>query len=263
MPDGPRTRATLATDLAALGLRASDVVLVHSSLSKLGWVCGGAVAVVQALLDVLGPLGTLVVPTQTMDNSDPRHWSNPPVPESWWPVIREAMPGFDPRVTPSTGIGAIGEMVRRWPGAVRSNHPHASFAAVGARAPELMAEHRLDSHLGERSPLAALERADARVLLLGVGFESCTAFHLAEYRVPSPRTEFGCAVLTETGDRKWITYEDVATNSDDFAALGADFLRSGAVIRGRIGEADAHLFEFANAVEHAVRWLPDNRPQAN
>lgn len=259
MPDDPQTRATIAADLEALGLRPGDTVLAHSSLSSLGWVCGGAVAVVQALLDGLGPEGTLVVPTQTMDNSDPRHWSKPPVPEQWWPVIRASMPAFDPRITPSVGIGAIGEMVRRWPDAVRSNHPHASFAAVGRSASELMAEHRLDSHLGEHSPLAALERAGAGVLLLGAGFESCTAFHLAEYRVPSPTTEFGAAVRTESGGREWITYTDVATDSDDFANLGEDFERTGAVTKAQVGQATARLFEVAKAVAHAVAWLPLNR----
>ncbi|MGH3762415.1 aminoglycoside N(3)-acetyltransferase [Actinophytocola sp.] len=259
MPAGPQTRATIATELTRLGVRQGETVLVHASLSSFGWVCGGAVAVVQALLDALGPEGTLVAPTQTMGNSDPRHWSRPPVPEEWWPVIRDTMPAFDPRITPSIGIGAIGELVRLWPGAVRSNHPHASFAAVGPAARELMAEHRLDSHLGEHSPLAALERAGARVLLLGVGFHSCTAFHLAEYRVPAPSTEFGAAVLTEDGGREWITYRDVATDSDDFAALGESFESTGAVTRGRVGQAVCRLFEVDKAVAHAVGWLPLNR----
>jgi aminoglycoside 3-N-acetyltransferase len=259
MPDRPQTRATIADDLSALGLRRGDTVLVHASLRSLGWVCGGAVAVVQALLDVLGTPGTLVVPTQTMGNSDPRHWSTPPVPEAWWPAIRASMPAFDPRITPSTGIGAIGEMVRQWPGAVRSDHPQASFAAVGAIAGELMAEHRLDSHLGEHSPLAALERVAARVLLLGAGFDSCTAFHLAEYRVTAPRREFGAAVRTPAGGRAWVTFTDVATNSDDFAKLGADFSRTGQVTTALVGHATSHLFDVTKAVAHAVEWLPRNR----
>jgi aminoglycoside 3-N-acetyltransferase len=259
MPDEPQTRTTIADDLSALGLRRGDIVLVHASLRSLGWVCGGAVAVVQALLDVLGPTGTLVVPTQTMDNSDPRHWTSPPVPEAWWPAIRESLPAFDPRITPSTGIGAIGEMVRQWPDAVRSDHPQASFAAVGANAADLMAEHRLDSHLGEQSPLAALERATARVLLLGAGFDSCTAFHLAEYRVPSPRRVFGAAVRTEEGGRTWVTFTDVATNSDDFAKLGEDFTRTGQVTTALVGHATTHLFDLPKAVAHAVEWLPRHR----
>lgn len=258
MADRPETRTSLAVDLSVLGVEPGDTVLLHSSLRSLGWVCGGAVAVVQALLDALGPGGTLVVPTQTMGNADPRHWTKPPVPEAWWPVIRDNMPAFDPRITPSVGIGAIGETVRTWPGAVRSNHPHASFAAVGPAAAELMSEHRLDSHLGEHSPLGALERTGARVLLLGVGFESCTAFHLAEYRVPAPTGEYGGAVLTAAG-RRWITYTDVATDSDDFGALGAAFELTGDVVTGSVGMAESRLFPADKAIAFAVEWMRTNR----
>ncbi|MDQ3787821.1 MAG: AAC(3) family N-acetyltransferase, partial [Actinomycetota bacterium] len=117
----PATRASLAADLTALGLSTGDTVLVHSSMKAIGWVPGGQVAVVQALLDALGADGTLVVPTQTGWNSDPKLWTRPPVPEDWWPTIREHMPAFDPAITPSRGIGAVAESVRTWPGAVRSN----------------------------------------------------------------------------------------------------------------------------------------------
>ncbi len=257
--DLPPTRASLAADLTALGLRDGDTVLVHTSLRAIGWVPGGRVAVVQALLDALGPTGTLVVPTQTMNNSDPKHWQRPPVPETWWPVIREHMPAFDPALTPTRGLGVVPEAVRTWPGAVRSSHPQASFAAVGARAAELMATHELDSQFGEASPLAVLERVDARVLLLGVGFDVCTTFHLAEYRIPSPKIEFSGAVQTPTG-REWITYTDVATNSDDLALLGAAYEPTATLSRGKVGKADVRLFPVAEAVAFAVDWLPANRP---
>lgn len=72
-PTGPLvTRGTIAAGLRELGVRSDDTLLVHSSLSSLGWVCGGPVAVVQGLLDALGPDGTLVVPTQTGDLSTRR-----------------------------------------------------------------------------------------------------------------------------------------------------------------------------------------------
>jgi aminoglycoside 3-N-acetyltransferase len=262
VPDEPQTRASVGKDLSTLGLSAGDTVLVHSSLRSLGWVCGGAVAVVQALLDVLGPTGTLIVPTQTTGNSDPKHWSRPPVPESWWPIIREHMPAYEASVTPSVGLGAITEMVRTWPGAVRSGHPHTSFAAVGANADVLMAGHELTCQLGERSPLAALERAEAKVLLLGVGFGSCTAFHLAEYRIPNPPMfEFGTAMHTAHG-RRWITWVDVATNSDDFTDLGAAYEQASAVTVGKVGEADCRLFPVRDAVAFAVWWLAEHRSGA-
>ena len=78
----PYTVQSLGSDLRALGLAAGDTVLVHSSARSLGFAAGGSQAVVQALLDVLGPSGTLVVPTHTPDNNDTADWRNPPVPET-------------------------------------------------------------------------------------------------------------------------------------------------------------------------------------
>ena len=88
MPEGQvvdktKTLATvdsLQTDFKALGIETGMVLLVHSSLSALGWVCGGAVAVIIALQKVLGETGTLVMPTHSTDLSDPSQWENPSVP---------------------------------------------------------------------------------------------------------------------------------------------------------------------------------------
>ncbi|MGA4842697.1 aminoglycoside N(3)-acetyltransferase [Streptomyces sp. G45] len=254
------TRATLAAELRALGVSRGEILLVHSSLSSLGWVCGGAEAVVRALLDALGEDGTLVVPTQSGDNSDPAEWTDPPVPQEWWPDIRAWLPAYDPRTTRTRGVGVIPETVRTWPGAVRSAHPQTSFAAIGPRAAELMDGHALDCRLGERSPLAHLERAGARVLLLGAGFASCTAFHLAEYRGPAPLVENSFAVLTG-GGRRWMTVREPAISEDRFADLGADFEKERPVVRGSVGAATARVFALPEAVAYAETWLPRHRPR--
>lgn len=247
------------TDDLVLGVRPGDTLLVHSSLRRLGYVPGGEVAVVQALLGAVGPAGTLVVPTQTGENSDPAGWSRPPVPADWWPVIRAESPAYDPSLTPSPGMGRIAELVRTWPGARRSAHPQTSFAALGARAEEVVAEHDLDCRLGERSPLATLERLGARVLLLGAGFGSCTAFHLAEYRVPGlPRATEGAAVLAD-GARRWVTFEDVDLDEEDFPAIGTALCAAGHVRTGTIGDATAHLFGLGEAVAFAAGWIAENR----
>ena len=101
--DKPATIASLRDDLLALGVRPGMVLLVHSSLSALGWVSGGPVAVVLALEAALGEAGTLVMPTHSGDLSDPAAWRNPPVPEAWWAVIRDTMPAYDPGLTPARG----------------------------------------------------------------------------------------------------------------------------------------------------------------
>ncbi|MFI6487908.1 aminoglycoside N(3)-acetyltransferase [Streptomyces sp. NPDC050564] len=256
-PTGPLvTRDTLAAHLLSLGIRPGETLLVHSSLSSLGWVNGGPVAVVQGLLDALGPEGTLVVPTQSGDLSDPALWSNPPVPEEWWSAIRATMPAYDPLVTPSRGVGVIPETVRNWPGALRSAHPETSFAALGPRAAAITEGHALDCRLGERSPLARLEAGGARVLLLGAGYDTCTSFHLAEYRIPSPVVEVGRP--SPTG---WELVREVSITSEMFEELGSDFERDRPVVRGKVGAADARLFPVADAVAYAERWLALHRPR--
>ena len=81
--DAPRTRESLAADFRRLGLQAGATVIVHSSLSALGWVNGGAVAVVLALMDAVTDAGTIVTPAHSYYYSDPGQWNAPPVPKHW------------------------------------------------------------------------------------------------------------------------------------------------------------------------------------
>jgi aminoglycoside 3-N-acetyltransferase len=252
----PRTRASLAQDLRALRLEPGMIVILHSSLRSLGWVCGGPVAVVQALLDVLTPAGTLVVPTQTAVNSDPAQWSRPPVPESWWPIIRANMPAYDPRLTPSEHMGAIAEQVRTWPGSVRSDHPAVSFAAVGQDAAWLMADHALDFGLGEESPLRRIADRAGHILLLGADHDSNTSLHLAQYRVPACATPLPWgAARFEDGQRVWRDYQDIDLGTEDFPEIGAAFEQAHPCKIGSVGSATARLLPQGEMVDFAETWL--------
>ncbi|SCG78210.1 aminoglycoside N(3)-acetyltransferase [Micromonospora humi] len=256
----PHTRASLAAQLRDLGVRPGGTVLVHAGLRGLGFLCGGPEAVLLALRDVLGPAGTVVVPTHTPENSDPAGWTNPPVPADWWPVIRDGLPGFDPAVTPSRFMGAFAELVRTSPGARRSDHPHVSFAAIGPAAERILTGHRLDDMLGETSPLGRLHDLDADVLLLGVGHGSNTSLHLAEYRQPAvPRQRLGAARLIADGGREWVWWDDVRLDDGGFEPLGVDLDASGAVRLGPVGDGTGRLMRQRAAVDFAVRWLARNR----
>jgi aminoglycoside 3-N-acetyltransferase len=237
-----------------------------------------AETVLGALRDVLGPQGTVVVPAFTESNSATsrlhRERTAAMTPRE---VARykAAMPAFDPVRTPSEHVGRLAEAVRRAPGARRSRHPQTSFAALGACAADIVGRHDEHDHLGERSPLRPLYDADAAIVLIGVGYAVCSAFHLAEYRIQDPpRRDYSCVVRRD-GAPKWITYEDVALDDGDFPVLGAAFEwaagagtaddgdRRGerAVARGRVGDAESRCLPLRDAVDFAVGWLSENRPR--
>ena len=258
----PVTVHSLIADLQALGLGPGSTVIVHSSLSALGWVSGGPVAVVMALEAVLTPTGTLVMPTHTGDLSDPAQWQHPPVPAAWWPVIRDSMPAFDPRMTPSRGMGAIPECFRTQSETQRSRHPQYSFAAWGKHATAIVENHALEFGLGEKSPLARIYELEGWVLLLGVGYDSNTSLHLAEYRADySGKKLVSCGTsILENNGRHWVTFQDIELNSDDFFQIGADFERiTNKVILGQVGLASVRLIPQRDLVDFGVMWLEKNR----
>ena len=70
----PITKEDLINKFSQLGIKQGDTLLVHASLSSLGYVVGGAEALFLALRDIIGEQGTIVVPSQTVEISDPASW---------------------------------------------------------------------------------------------------------------------------------------------------------------------------------------------
>jgi aminoglycoside 3-N-acetyltransferase len=259
--DFPETISSLTDSLKQLGVSEGSTLLVHSSLRTLGWVCGGAVAVIQALEGVLGERGTLVMPTHSSDLSDPSVWRNPPVPKAWWEIIRKEMPPFQPDLTPTWRMGAIAETFRKQEATIRSDHPQVSFAARGANAKFITEKHTLNFALGEGSPLARIYDLDGSVLLLGVTHSSNTSIHLAEYRANYPwkHAERQYAPMLVDGVRKWVEMEDINGTNFDFMMIGDEFDKHYAIASSKIGNAQVRLFKQRRLVDFAVRWMEENR----
>lgn len=125
-----------------------------------------------------------------------------------------------------------------------------------------MASHPPNCHLGPQSPLGTLNETNAKVLLAGVSFAACTAFHLAEYQVTSsPQRGYECVIRTQ-GKRGWYQYHDVLLDDSDFEHIGKAFEASDAGIsirRNPVGEADCRLFPLSKAVAFARTWMSANR----
>lgn len=262
MPAGPLvTQPDIVRDLCALGVEPGMTLLVHSSLSKLGWVAGGQVAVILALEETLTAEGTLVMPTHSADLTDPVNWRHPPIPLEWQEPFRQYAPSYDRALTPTHGMGAIPEAFRKQDGVLRSNHPHQSFAAWGKHAVFVAQDQPLTPIFGEESPLARVYDLDGWVLLLGVGHGNNTSLHLAEWRANIPRTyEVNGAPVMVDGVRRWVSWQEMIWSDEDFVELGAAFAaESGLQRAGKIGAADALLLPQRPLVDFAVRWLQGHR----
>lgn len=251
----PNTIESLARDLVALGVRPGMTLMVHSSLSQVGWTVGGPVALLRALLEALGAEGTLVTPAETPQLLDPAMIADSRVDPAWYGTIREAMPVFDPLTTPTT-LGAVPEAARTYPGTLRSKHPLVSVCANGPLALAITREHSLAFGEGRGTPFEKLYELDAHTLLLGVGFDRCTSLHYAESLVPSRRTTLHRYPIERDGRRTWVEMPDMATDGGvHFPAVGQRFRDSGGVADGRIGCAEALLFSTRELVDFAEDYF--------
>jgi aminoglycoside 3-N-acetyltransferase len=252
----PATRESLRHDLAKLGVKAGDTLLVHSSMRSMGWVSGGQVAVLQALFDAVGIDGTLAMPAHSSGLTDPANWRAPPVPTEWIETIRSTMPAFEPATTPTGSMGAVAEAFRTWPSVRRSSHPASSMAAWGTHAEEIVARHELSDPLGPTSPLGTLRRLNAKILLIGVDFNRCTALHLAEHmRWPDrPKMMDGAPIIT-AGQRQWVTFDvPQIMDDDEFLTVGKAALASGVARQGSIAQARGFIMRMQELVEFAVQY---------
>ena len=249
------TLGSLVTDMTALGLRPKQTVMVHSSLGKVGYTVGGPVVVIRALLQVLTSQGTLVMPAESPSMSDPVRSLDSRIRPEWHDLVREHLPVFDPRTTPTT-MGAIPEAFRTYPGTQRSSHPLVSVCANGPHAETITAEHALEFCEGRGTPFQKLYDLDAYTLLLGVGFDRCTSLHYAESLVPRRRTALSRFPIVRDGKRVWVEKPDMAAdNGVHFPIAGKRFIEEGHVQSGTVGEAESVLFSTKALVDFAAAYF--------
>jgi aminoglycoside 3-N-acetyltransferase len=248
-----QSKDTLKKQLIELGIDAGDNLIVHSSLSSMGWIAGGPQAVVEALLETVTETGTIVMPAQSPDNSDPSYWMLPPVPKEWHQPIRDHFPAYDPHLSPLREMGKIAECFHRHPHTIRSPHPAHSFIAWGAKSAEWMKDQPLEDSFGEGSPLGKMMNAEVKIVLIGTGFDSCTALHYAEFMQEDRKTyPQGAAVMID-GKRIWQPYDCVEMDSDRFPEMVQDY--EGIIIEGKLGMAKTLVIEMRPLVEFAIQWL--------
>lgn len=251
----------ILTALKHVGVGRGQTVMVHASLSSLGFVCGGAQVVIEALLESVGEEGTIMMPAQSWKNLDPAsgvHWEEP---EEWWQAIRDHWPAYNREITPTNTMGAVAEMFRKWPGTLRSDHPARSVAANGKYADYLTREHTLSNIFGDGSPIGKLYELDGYVLLIGVGYDKNTSLHLADARAeyPGKHDYVEHSAVMKNGERVWKGYSTLFVDGEDFTEIGAAFEKAHAVQKESLGSGTITFMRQRELVDFAADWIGRNR----
>ena len=250
----PITKEGLIHKFSQLGIKQGDTLLVHASLSSLGYVVGGAEALFLALRDVIGEQGTIVVPSQTVEISDPVCWQYPPVPEEWHDVIRSSMPAYSKVLSYSKAMGAFSQFIGILPDSIRSNHPMYSSTAIGEKASEIIGQDFFDFPFGDKSPLGRMYSISAKVLMIGTDFETNTSLHLAENRLNREVIHEKSKILTKDGE-KWILFKNIELDIyDDYLEVQKNFMEQYTVNHISINESNVYLFDMKECVDFAEHY---------
>jgi aminoglycoside 3-N-acetyltransferase len=239
--------------------------MVHASLRSLGWVIGGSQTVVEALLDWLGPEGTLCAQAS---------WEDIPFghagwPDDWRSAYETGMPPFDPGLSAAAPYeGRLTERIRTWPGARRSANPATGIAAIGTRSDELTTGHRLDDGFGLSTPYNRLVEWDAQVVLIGAPLRSISILHHAEavaaaqkrwitYRLPLGDPEWTAIREIDVWGGVYPYADALPETAAPLAVIAAAALCAGVGARGSVGLATAYRFPAADLTRFAVGWLEE------
>jgi aminoglycoside 3-N-acetyltransferase len=218
--------------LSALGVRPGGVLLVHTSFREVRPVEGGPLGLIDALRRALGPNGTLVMPTMT-----------------------DGETVFDPRSTPTAGMGITAELFWRQGGVVRSTHPGGSFAAAGPLAERICAPQPLAPPHGTESPPGRVHDLGGQVLLLGVTHAESTMLHVAESIAKVPYGIAHPCVVEVNGVAERVLIHETDHCCRGFIQMD-DWLTARGLQRvGKVGNANARLSEARDVVAVAVERL--------
>jgi len=257
-------KSRLIADLRNLGLESAQVVMLHASVKAIGWIVGGPDVVLDAILEVLTPAGTLMM--YVAWESDVYQMAVEPWSQEKRQAYLSEHPAFDAATSRSYRPWSIlTEYIRTRPGAHRSENPEWSVVAVGSQAEWLTKDHPLQHGSGPGSPFEKLVRAQGKLLLLGSPVSDVSILHYAEYlaQVPDKRSVRYQVPMMRHGQREWVLVEELDSGGGIvqwpgghyFQLIMEAYLATGRGRRGRVGAAQSYLFEAADLVHFAARWM--------
>lgn len=261
----PIPHSQLVAELSSLGVGPGQVVMLHASIRSIGWIVGGPDTILDALLGLLTPAGTLCMYI-SWEEWERTLVSFSDLAPGQQQIYHAECPPFDPQTSRGNReYSILAEYIRTRPGAYRSNHPTASVSAIGAQAQWITADHPLNYGYGYGSPWDKVVQLGGKILLLGSPLNSVTLLHYAEHisRIPNKKIVHNRVPLLLDGQRVWIEFEEYDTcwgirnweSEEYFSVILHEYLSSGHGRRGRIGGADSYLLDAAELAGFAVEWI--------
>lgn len=243
------------------GVKEGDVLMVHSSLSKMGYVEGGPDTVINALMKTVGRTGTLMMP------------SFPGVGFSY--DYLKTNPIFDVRNTVSK-MGIVTELFRNRKDVKRSLHPTDPVCALGPQA-----DYLTEDHFGQItpynsfSPFYRLCELRGKILLLGVDLNSLTNLHTSEdaienFKYPVYHSHlFTCKLINEKGiavEMQTKVHNPVYSKKRQCNSLIPLFNKAGFLKQFKLGSANCmlidaqhmHVWMVKNYIEHGISMYTPN-----
>ncbi len=252
------TRKDLKEAFTRLGVSRGMSLMLHAAMTPLGYVVNGPHDVIEAVLDCIGPDGTMLVSANTSQLTDPAEWKAPPVPPEWVETIRRHMRPFDPRTTLIRGRGILPLTFLLYPDVHRSNHPVKSIAAKGKLAQHITSEHPLHESEGVGSPMHKLYLAKGYALLVGVDLVHCTPIHLAEFLADVPylyKDNFKALVPNAAGQNEFVALKKYPVTSKYFYKLQEPLKAAGFLKESRFHDCPVFLLDVFNSVNFVVEIL--------
>jgi len=246
------SKAKLIEDFKKIGIKNGDSVLVHSSLSKIGFVDGGAETIINALFEIIGDRGTLLFPSFPYSGRAKTYL--------------EKTPCFHINETPSQ-MGVITEYFRTSENVFRSFHPTDPVCAKGP-----LADYYTNSHLGqitpynENSPFRKLCNKNGKILMLGTKLSSCTSLHTLEdavdFKYPVYDSKIFDVKMIDASGNKYLTktkvHNPVYSSKRNCDALMTMFESEKVLANGKIGAAKSILIDANKMLEVMIKKYIEN-----
>jgi len=243
-------------DLINLGIKSGDLLMVHVKFSCMGIQGAAEYGLLEALRDVTGPGGGILMPSFTTYLNHPSLWVRRALLPAEIDCVRDEIPVFDAAWhAPQSGLGVVARALAFHPDAERSWHPIYSFAGAGRRATNLLTDVPLDFALGATGVLGRAVDDGVKVLAIGLPWwERCTLFHLAEAMAPyrGRRVE----VVPLRTPEGWVDSRQLVLHDGDFHSLAQS---TPILSAGSVGGAIAWVVDGSVAVAEAAARLVRSR----